>query len=663
MSEISTTTSNDSINDNSIWLNYKLRTREGERRIYEQYRVYNENPEDHPSYAQEWETFWNIKCNKEYTDMQLEPTYDQIKQEWIQFWIVRLKYLEMLDISEFRSTIWEHVRKEICSYSRKSLNSVSDYKESSQNLYRSDLAEKRSKYDESSSYRFRRINESTHSSERNYRYSTSRRDCHSQQDCHRGRNHRHDCTDRSKEIIYNRSRREEIKPAFDEYDNEMNITVVSCCCKILGIAEVSESVRSQITSLLVQALDYEKHSAEFVMSEEDMEFFKLVRYKIKESLDAGHIRSKKSYVIEDIIENITILIDNRRDNWISLDEHDTVLDSLASRCISPIRAPLDENSVVVPDDLRLKIPLYRTMESGAPLEYTKAKESDLDYESTQNAESAITSKIEPPVISYYCNSGKSEESEETLIGLPSSSNVDSSEKIGDNEDNINIVRSLSDNSLLSSDSSTMPPGVYDYERDVIKSKPLSTVSSQDSIVSVQIMTSSEDLACVSAVEVENPEKTLQIKNQQHEYMKDLTDDELKYLLKNFNQLTDDEQQSLIKFLEKIDQNGDENRMKELKNYMLSCEDNEEYEKDVLNNKTKELVECVEQTEVLEHQGGTKQTTNDDTYGSPILPKNEEKHWNIFKVTLNVEDSLRKVDVVEEKDVMIDEIIKPISSID
>ncbi|CAO1361879.1 unnamed protein product [Diamesa serratosioi] len=588
-----TTTSSNSINDNSIWFNYKLRTHEGEQRIYEQYRYYNEHPENHPKYTQEWKTFWKIRYTKESEEGE-EPSYYQIKQEWINFWIVRLKYFEILEISEFRSTTWEHIRRENSSYTRKS---------SSNDSPRCELEEIRNKYEERNSYRFKRINESPprrSRRERSYSYSTNKRDCYSQKDSYRERYSRQDRRSRSKERVDYRSRR-----AFDEHD-EMDVTVVSCCCKILGIAEVSESIRSQITSLLVKALDYEKHgmhSTEFVMSKENMEFFKLVRNKIKESLDAGHIKSKKSYVIEELIENISILVDNKIDNWMSMDEHDPVLVSLSSKCISPIRALPDDGSKRVPKDLRMKIPIYRTI---GPLEETEAMESSFN-ENTQfpvSEQSVETLKFKQPVNSLL------ETSEDPLKELPTSSRDDSSEDLGAQitiEDPLNIVRSSSNNSLLSSDSSIMPPGVSDYETEVLK--PISLDSSQDSIDCVEIIES----PVVSADEVDTPAKTIEIDKQQHEYIKDLTDDELKYLLKNFNQLTDEEQQCLIIFLEKIDHSGDENRMEELKNFMLSCEDDQQIETAGMNdenNNMKESREYDAEIEFTEQEGTTKETMNE-----------------------------------------------------
>ena len=534
-----------------------------------------------------------------------------------------MRYLELLEISKFRSTIWEHVRREISSCQIKSSTNVSP--ETSQNYTRRELT------DERHTYRFRRIRESP-PRQRNKPNSSSRKS--SQKDYYRERSPKQDYRTNSKERNNNRSRSHQVRSDLDEHDKKMNITVVSCCCEILGIAEVSESIRTQITSLLVLALDYEKngmHSGDYIMTKENMEFFKLVRNKIKESLDAGHITSKRSNVIEDIIKNISILIKNTS-QWMTLHKHDTVIASLTSRCISPIRAPLNE-----------------TLED--PDAMFSSSYSSPSYSPT-------CSIIVSPMYSI-----ESDKSEILIKDLPSSSNVDLFEEIGTinpptivtltevNEqqivDRLKIVRSLSVISSLSSDSATMPPGVSDYECEVMRSKPSISVSSQDSMVPVEVSTSCED----------TPELPLNNDNQEHEYMNDLTDDELKYLLKNFKQLTDDEQQCLIIFLENIDNSGDENRMKVLKNYMLNCEEDSEGKEPENSDLSCNIAESIDfdtPTEVLDLHEVTKEVMSDINFinDPPILPKTEKKQWKTFKVTLNVEDSLRKVDLVEDKDAVI-----------
>lgn len=590
-----------------------------------------------------------------------EPNYDQIKQDWIQFWIVRLRYLELLEISKFRSTIWEHVRREISPCSIKNSTDVSP--EPSQNYTRRELTDKRYEYDERNSYRFRRVHESP-PRQRCNRYLTSRKSFQKHRD--RGRSPEQYYRN-SKERVDNRSRSRQKKPDLEKLDKEMNITVVSCCCEILGIAEVSESIRTQITALLVLALDYEKHgmhSEEYIMTNENIEFFKLVRNKIKESMEAGHITSKRSNVIEDIIENISILIENRRNQWMSLDKHNAVIASLTLRCISPIRAPSDDESAHSLED-------PNATHSSSIASPTWSLWSRIKSPSYTPKCSSIV-RIASPMCSLNTDNPKT--SEESIKELPSSTIADLSEDIETTsppiiasstevkeehiKDRLNIVRSLSVNSSLSSDSTTMPPGVSDYELEVMKSKPLTSVSSQDSIVPDEVTTLSEDITNNSTVMEDTPDSAINNDNQEHEYMKDLTDDELKYLLKNFKQLTDDEQQCLIIFLEKIDHSGDENRMKELKNFMLNCEEDPELKEEEIsdvNISITESVVCDAPTEVVEHQESTKKIINDidDTNDPPILPKPEKKQWKTFKVTLNVEESLRKVDLVEDKDAMID----------
>ncbi|CAO1325144.1 unnamed protein product [Diamesa hyperborea] len=204
----------------------------------------------------------------------------------------------------------------------------------------------------------------------------------------------------------------------------------------------------------------------------------------------------------------------------------------------------------------------------------------------------------------------------------------------------------------------MPPGVSDYELEVMKSNPPISVSSQDSMVPDEVQSSWEDTTSVSTVVEDTTELVLNNDTQDHESMKDLTDDDLKYLLKNFKQLTDDEQKNLIKFLEKIDHPGNENRIKELYEYVLKCEeDSEENESEIsdLSSSLAEPVECVASPEVVEHQEVITENMSDtnDIIDPPILTIPEKKQWKPFKVTLNVEDSLRKVYLIEDKDAVID----------
>ncbi|CAO1324522.1 unnamed protein product [Diamesa hyperborea] len=197
----------------------------------------------------------------------------------------------------------------------------------------------------------------------------------------------------------------------------------------------------------------------------------------------------------------------------------------------------------------------------------------------------------------------------------------------------------------------MPPGVSHYELEVMKSNPPISVSSQDSMVPDEVQSSWEDTTSVSSVVEDTTELVLNNDTQDHEYMKDLTDDDLKYLLKNFKQLTDDEQKNLITFLEKIDHPGNENRIKELYDYVLKCEeDSEENEADI-SDLSSSIAEA--EAEVVEHQEVITENKSDTIIDPPILTIPEKKQWKPFKVTLNVEDSLRKVYLMEDKDVVND----------
>ena len=67
-------------------------------------RTHEENPEDHPMYAKEWNQFWN----RRYSELQsrnIDPSGYDFKPEWIEFWNQRVRDLHEIEFSAKRDDL------------------------------------------------------------------------------------------------------------------------------------------------------------------------------------------------------------------------------------------------------------------------------------------------------------------------------------------------------------------------------------------------------------------------------------------------------------------------------------------------------------------------------------------------------------------------------
>lgn len=78
---------------------------EAEETLNEEMRKYEETPENHPAYQDEWKKFWCNRFKELQSEGKVNPhTYDY-KPEWIDFWNVRMKELFKKELETRQSSL------------------------------------------------------------------------------------------------------------------------------------------------------------------------------------------------------------------------------------------------------------------------------------------------------------------------------------------------------------------------------------------------------------------------------------------------------------------------------------------------------------------------------------------------------------------------------
>ena len=79
------------------WKKFEKKLNSFKENLRYRYQIYEEKPEDHPLYAEEWKAFWNRRC-AELTKEGKDPVKYDMKREWFEFWFSRMKKLKKAEI-------------------------------------------------------------------------------------------------------------------------------------------------------------------------------------------------------------------------------------------------------------------------------------------------------------------------------------------------------------------------------------------------------------------------------------------------------------------------------------------------------------------------------------------------------------------------------------
>lgn len=314
--------------ENYIHEKYRFSVKLAVDAINKKYKEYQECPEKHPLYSDEWTTFWNFRY-KQLKKSGIDPLNYDFKPDWVKFWMQKVIILKEEEITKKKVEV------------RKKLNLPPNFepkpeevketvpKQSTSKSYESNRPPKpankipieidSSSSDSEGSYRRR-------SSKPQRRYSRDSRDSKDSRDRQKSyhkRRHPEEASSSSHKRTYRESDREFFEyRAEDSYRPQKNVvedesensevTVVSVCRLLTALESELGTLGSIVLDLLSQALSLEKlkpnSSDEILLTTENCVVFETIKEKFKGLLILDVLAVNKVLAVKKSVQYIAKLM-------------------------------------------------------------------------------------------------------------------------------------------------------------------------------------------------------------------------------------------------------------------------------------------------------------------------------------------------------------------
>ncbi|CAO1392744.1 unnamed protein product [Diamesa serratosioi] len=313
---------------------YRFSVKLGVEAINKKYKEYQECPEKHPLYSDEWTTFWNFRY-KQLKKSGIDPLNFDFKPDWVKFWMQKIIILKEEEIEKKKT----EVRKKLNlppNFEPKQEEVKKDYehsgpKQSTSKSYESNRPSKQipievidsSSSDSEDSYRRRSNSRPSRRYSRDSRDSRNSKDSRDRQKVHQKRRHPEEAQSSSHKRTYRESDREFFeyraeesyrsqKNVIEDESDDSEVTVVSVCRLLTALESELGTLGSIVLDLLSQALSLEKlkpnSSDEILLTTENCVVFETIKEKFKGLLILDMLPINKVLAVKKSVQYIAKLL-------------------------------------------------------------------------------------------------------------------------------------------------------------------------------------------------------------------------------------------------------------------------------------------------------------------------------------------------------------------
>ena len=315
---------------------YRFSVKLGVDVINKKYKEYQECPEKHPLYSDEWTTFWNLRY-KQLKKSGIDPLNYDFKPDWVKFWMQKIIILKEEEIEKKKMEVrkklnlppnfepkQEDLKKE-CESSgskqstSKSYESTRPSKQPSMKQIPIEVIDSSSSDSEGS---YRRRSNSRHT-RRYSRDSRDSKDSRERQKVYQKRRHPDEAQSSSHKRTYRESDREFFeyraedsyrpqKNVIEDESDDSEVTVVSVCRLLTALESELGTLGSIVLDLLSQALSLEKlkpnSSDEILLTPENCVVFETIKEKFKGLLILDVLAVNKVLAVKKSVHYIAKLL-------------------------------------------------------------------------------------------------------------------------------------------------------------------------------------------------------------------------------------------------------------------------------------------------------------------------------------------------------------------
>lgn len=594
-----------------VWKAYKKEFIEMNAFIEKRYKDYEQNLEDHPQYRPTWLQFWEVRFS-ELQEQGIDVKTHDFRDEWKKYFLTRLQYLKFLESCESRNILWN---KHFPGKTEPEMQSH----ETTPTI----------KHKLTSPLRKVHYSDSRTASPHHRRLPTKERLKHSSP------------FKKIKQYICSLKRHmDHCKSPLRKPTKKINI--ISICCDMLSIDEISTMYRDEVSTLMVEALEYEKvNKDEFKISQEQCDFLKLTRTQLMQKLLSKNFKTENVAAIKLIRHHLAVLIyrcslnkttDQTSDKRSSSNSQEATKSSDHEKSLkaSPNKPPKPKRQKLLSNETLEASSAYSstTQSESHSLNKTLTKPNDVDNDNNirikiepdeTDTEKLILHTDEIPKINsadFKKNADNDYKLEakmkiasifslktDKLVALNQFSQLRAmliqnfgldDKQTSDNQDNRQntplpqtLVTTPLHNDIQRSDVLVLTPEyVLKFIEDTLKQQYNNDNISQlknvirNAIVLPQSTSPATHNNCgdSDSQKLEIDENKLKsefsndemINDDDYNPVEDISDEELKVLLENYDSLPEQEQQVLMQILEKIEESGDMERFRKLNGYI--CKD-------------------------------------------------------------------------------------------
>ncbi|CAO1396806.1 unnamed protein product [Diamesa tonsa] len=384
--------------------------------INKKYKEYQESPEKHPLYSEEWTTFWNFRY-KQLKKSGIDPLNYDFKPDWVKFWMQKVIILKEAEITKKKV----EVRKKLnlppnFEPKPEEVKEISVPKQSTSKSYESNRPAKPVKptpievidstsSDSEDSYRRRSSNRPQRRHSRDSRDSRNSKESRDRKKGYQKRRHPEEPSSSSHKRTYRESDREffeyraedSYRPQKNTIENESDeseVTVVSVCRLLTALESELGTLGSIVLDLLSQALSLEKlkpnSSDEILLTTENCVVFETIKEKFKGLLILDVLPVNKVHAVKKSVQYIAKLMHQAK-----------LLDSKKNKNSATEILLLGEREAMALEVTKALVSQGKTDISTEELEalidmYVEAKKSQAEEESAEVEEAQVEEvKVQP----------------------------------------------------------------------------------------------------------------------------------------------------------------------------------------------------------------------------------------------------------------------------